>query len=78
MESNNNAWIAEAGRRAVMLAALIVLVTLFWVSMLVYSSLSTLLLGAIALLSLLVLSMATAWAVVAIPSERGISTESSV
>jgi len=74
MKLQNNAWIAEAGRRAIMLAVLIVLITLFWVSMLVYSNLPTMMLGVFALLSMLVLSMATAWAVIAIPdSDSGIS-----
>lgn len=54
-------------RRSVMLVALIVLVTLFWVLMLAYTNLPTLVLGLIAVLSVLLLAVATAWTAMALP-----------
>lgn len=53
--------------RSVMLVALIVVVTLFWVLMLAYTNLPTLALGLIAVVSVLLLSLATAWTAMALP-----------
>ncbi|MGB5812931.1 MAG: hypothetical protein WBG86_20530 [Polyangiales bacterium] len=54
-------------RRSLLLVVLIVLVTLFWVLMLVHTNLPTLVLGLIAVLSILLLSVATAWTAMALP-----------
>lgn len=56
------------GKRALMLSVLIVAVTFSWVLMLMYGNLPTLVLAGIALLSLLVLALATAWTALAFPS----------
>lgn len=71
MESKNNvSWIGTAGRRTIIVASLIAVVTLFWVALLVYTNLPTVALVGIALISLLLLSIATAWAAIAVPARR--------
>lgn len=68
MQTNNTKkGLGTRGQRAFILAALIVIVTFSWVLMLMYTSLPTLALVGIALLSLLVLSLATAWTAMAFP-----------
>lgn len=57
----------NAPRRSLVLVALIVLVTLFWVLMLAYTNLPTLALGIIAVISIALLSVATAWTAMALP-----------
>jgi hypothetical protein len=61
---------SAASRRAVLVAALIAIVTLFWVALLVYTNLPTMAMAGIALVSLLLLSVATAWAAMAVPGRR--------
>ena len=71
----NESWIGTAGRRTIIVASLIAVVTLFWVVLVVYTNLPILVLAGIALISLLLLSVATAWAAAAIPRRRS-DTES--
>lgn len=52
----------------IVVAALIAIVTLVWVALLMYTNLPTMVLGAIALVSLVLLSVATAWAAIAAPN----------
>lgn len=54
-------------KRALMLAALIVVVTLFWVLIMLYTNLPTIALAGIGLLSLVALALATAWTAMAFP-----------
>ena len=54
-------------RRSILLAALIVIVTLFWVVMLLYTNLPTIAMAGIGLISLLLLAVATAWTAMAVP-----------
>lgn len=71
MASNDND--KSMGARAVRVlitTALIVVVTFFWVLMLVYTNLPVLVLAAIALVSLLTLSVATAWTAIAFPKRK--------
>jgi hypothetical protein len=58
---------SAAARRYIILAALIVVVTFLWVLLLLYTNLPMLALGGIALLSLVLLSVATAWTAMAFP-----------
>ena len=67
-DAKNKTGLSNAGRRSIILAALIVVVTFFWVLLLLYTNLPTLVLGGIALLSLVLLSVATAWTAMAFPS----------
>lgn len=68
MESDNKtSWIGTAGRRVVLVAALIAVLTLFWVLLLLYTNLPTIALAAIAVVGLLLLAVATAWAASAVP-----------
>ncbi len=60
--------VSTASRRSLILTALIVAVTFFWVLMLFYTNLPTIALAGLALVSLLVLSVATAWTAMAVPS----------
>ena len=71
----NRSWIMTAGRRTIIVVSLIAVVTLFWVVLLVYTNLPTIVLAGIALVSILLLSVATAWASAAIPQRRS-GTES--
>ena len=57
-------------KRVLMLAALIVLVTFFWVLIFMYTNLPGIALIGIGLLCLLVLSLATAWTAMAFPTRR--------
>ena len=57
-------------KRVLMLAALIVLVTFFWVLIFMYTNLPGIALIGIGLLCLLVLSLATAWTAMAFPPRR--------
>jgi len=66
----NGSWISTAGRRTIIVASLIAVVTLFWVILLVYTNLPTIALAGIALVSILLLSVASAWAAAAIPRRR--------
>lgn len=59
------------GQRAIVLTILIVTVTFFWVLILLHTNLPTIALTGIGLLSLLVLSVATAWTAMAFPSRSG-------
>jgi len=69
VESENNvSWVGTARRRMIVVAALIAVVTLVWVALLMYTNLPTIALGAIALVSLVLLSVATAWAAIAAPN----------
>lgn len=60
-------WLDAAGRRTVLVASLLALVSLFWASVLVSTQLSTSFVVAIAALNVLLLSIAVAWAASAIP-----------
>lgn len=66
----DKSWIGTAGRRTIIVTALIAVVTLFWVVLLVYTNLPTLVLAGVALISILLLSVASAWAAAAIPRRR--------
>jgi len=71
MSSEKSApWISSAGRRIIIVAALIPVVTLFWVALLIYTNLPTLAMAGIGLISLLLLSVATAWAAIAVPRQH--------
>jgi hypothetical protein len=61
---------STARRRSMILAALIVVVTLFWALMLFNTNLPMLALAAIAVVSLALLSVATAWTAIAFPQRR--------
>lgn len=54
-------------RRSLILTVLIVVVTFFWVQILLYTNLPPLALVGLGLLSLLVLAIATAWTAMAFP-----------
>ena len=54
-------------RRSLLLTALIVIVTMFWVVMLLYTNLPTLALVGVGIVSLLLLAVATAWTAMAVP-----------
>ncbi|MFN2328770.1 MAG: hypothetical protein ABR612_07625 [Chromatocurvus sp.] len=57
--------------RALILFSLIVVVTLLWVLLLMYTNLPVLVLAIVGLLSLFLLSVATAWMVMAVPRSDG-------
>jgi len=61
----------SARRRSMILAALIVVVTMFWALMLFNTNLPTLALAAIAVVSLALLAVATAWTAIAFPRRDG-------
>ena len=65
-ESNAAQW-RTVRRRGMVLVPLIVAVSLFWVLMLLFTNLPWLALAVIALLSLTLLSVATAWTAMAMP-----------
>jgi len=67
---NNGSWVGTARRRSIIVAALIAIVTLFWVVLLLYTNLPTLALAGVALVCLVLLSVATAWAAIAVPRRR--------
>ena len=69
-DTNEKSGMSTAGRRSIILATLIVVVTFVWALLLLYTNLSMLALGAIALLSLVLLSVATAWTAMAFPSRN--------
>lgn len=64
---NNGSWVGTARRRSIIVAALIAIVTLFWVVLLLYTNLPTIALAGVALVCLVLLSVATAWAAIAVP-----------
>jgi len=66
-------WLATAGRRTIILVSLIAVLVPFWLYLAFYTNLPTIVLGAVALLMLLILALATAWTAIAIP-KRGEST----
>lgn len=70
--AGNKAKTGSGGRshRALILTVMIVLVTFFWVVILLNSNLPTLALVGFGLLSLAVLAVATAWTAVAFPSRN--------
>lgn len=69
MESENNgSWVKKARRRGLITGALIPAVTLYWVILLMYTNLPPLMLGIVAVVSLLLLSVAIAWTVTAVPA----------
>jgi len=63
-------------RRAILLVALIVIVTLFWVLMLAYTNLPIIALFGIGVVSIALLAVATAWTAMALPKNSG-QTEAS-
>lgn len=63
----NLSWMSTAGRRTVLVASLIALVTLFWVILLVNANLSFAVMAAIGVVSVLLLATAVAWAASALP-----------
>ncbi len=67
-DTNEKSGMSTAGRRSIILATLIVVVTFVWALLLLYTNLPMLALGGIALLSLVLLSVATAWTAMAFPS----------
>lgn len=71
MPSENNAsWVKSAGRRMALVAALIVVVTLFWVALLFYADLPALVMGGIAVVGLVLLAVAVSWAAMAAPRRK--------
>jgi hypothetical protein len=60
-------WLDAAGRRTVLVASLLALVSLFWANVLVSTQLTTSFVVAIAALNVLLLSIAVAWAASALP-----------
>ncbi|MGY6553587.1 MAG: hypothetical protein ACXIUM_03595 [Wenzhouxiangella sp.] len=58
----------ERKKRALMLAALVVIVSLFWVVIMLFTNLPTMALAGIGLISLVLLALATAWTAMAFPS----------
>ncbi|MBY6205189.1 hypothetical protein [Halomonas denitrificans] len=60
-------WIRSAGRRIAVTASLIVIVTLAWVVLLFRTDLPLLAMIGIGVVSLLLLSVAVAWAAMAVP-----------
>lgn len=60
-------WMGTAGKRTVLVSSLIALVTLFWVILLVNANLSMAVMAGIAVLSVLLLATAVAWAASALP-----------
>ena len=72
-ESNAAQW-RTVRRRGMVLVPLIVVVSLFWVLMLSFTNLPWLALAVIALLSLTLLSVTTAWTAMAMP-RRGESDD---
>lgn len=72
MQSNDTNTVAgAAGRRSIILTLLVVAVTFFWVLILLYTNLPTAALAGVAVLSILLLSVATAWTAMAFPSRSG-------
>lgn len=65
-DSNNG--LGTRGKRALILTVLLVAVTFFWVLMLLYTNLPVWAMAGIGLVSLLLLSLATAWTAMAFPS----------
>lgn len=65
--ANNQTGLSTPKRRMLILAALIVTVTLFWVILLYFTNLPTLALAGIGLVSIITLSIATAWTAMAVP-----------
>ncbi len=65
---NNQSWVGTVRNRMIVLACLIAVVTLLWVVLLLYTNLPTIALAGIALVSLVLLSVATAWAAIAAPN----------
>lgn len=63
----NRSWVVTARRRSIIVAALIAIVTLFWVVLLLYTNLPTIALAGVGLVCLVLLSVATAWAAMAGP-----------
>lgn len=63
----NMYWMSTAGKRTVLVSSLIALVTLFWVVLLVNANLSAFVMAGIALVSVLLLATAVAWAASALP-----------
>jgi len=70
-------WISTAGRRMIIVASLIAVVTLLWVLLLLYTNLPGIALGAFALVGVALLSVASAWAAAAIPRRRSGQDDSS-
>lgn len=66
-DANTKPGLSAAGRRSLILATLIVVVTFFWVFVLLYTNLPAIALVGIGVLSLLLLSVATAWTAMAFP-----------
>ena len=68
MESNKKSmWVGTAGRRMIVLVSLIAVLVPFWLYLAFYTNLPAIALCGVALLILLCLSVATAWAATAIP-----------
>lgn len=67
---------SAALRRSLILVALIIVVTLFWVLMLLFTNLPTAALGVIAAVSIVLLSLATAWTATALPRPGSTDTVS--
>ena len=68
VESEKNvSWVKAAGARTIVVVGLIGVLTPFWVYLVFFTNLPELALAGIALLMLLILSTATAWAAVAVP-----------
>jgi apolipoprotein N-acyltransferase len=68
MESNGkSSWVGTAGRRTLLLVALIAVLVPFWLYLAFYTNLPMLALAGIAVLILLLLSLTMAWAATAMP-----------
>lgn len=66
-EKESLTWLDAAGRRTVLVASLLALVSLFWATLLVSTHLSTSFVVAVAALNVVILSIAVAWAASALP-----------
>ncbi|MEE4329952.1 MAG: hypothetical protein V2J10_03740 [Wenzhouxiangella sp.] len=72
MQSNEmNLVSGPAGRRSIILTLLIVAVTFFWVLILFYTNLPIAALASVAVPSILLLAVATAWTAMAFPNRGG-------
>ncbi len=71
-----NSGLSKIRTRSIVLTALIVLVTLFWMVMLLYTNLPALALAGIGAVGLLLLAVATAWTVSAAPRQKSNNTPS--
>jgi len=71
----NGSWVGTAGFRTIIVVTLIAVLTPFWIYLVFFTDLPELALAGIALLILLILSTATAWTAIAVPSRSADARE---